>query len=70
MLYGQLRTSFGVFSLRRVSNVCKNDVTLSFSCELSQALGKTEFSSTAETRTKPYFIRKTLIVLASSQIPF
>ena len=53
MLYdGQLQMSLGFFSLWHVKNVYKQlNNTFSISCELSQPMCKTEFSSTAKNRT-------------------
>ena len=46
----QLRTLFGVFITAREERLYTTDVTFSVSCELSQSMGKTEFSSTAKNR--------------------
>ena len=48
---GQLRRSFWVFRYGALVSFETTDVTFSVSCELSQPMGKTEFSSTAKNRT-------------------
>ena len=48
----QLQTSRGVFVTARKELLYATDATFSVSYELSQPMGKTEFSSTAKNRTK------------------